>query len=304
MNQGYPSRRGLLAGAGAATAAWPLLSHAQGAPAPGAPAPGGPPARPPAPPPTPADVAAALPLKTTGIEHVSMLVPDVAAAGLFYGRVFSPFLRKEKAPPLRYYVPLKVGYIAIGAAGQRPTQIDHFCTLVEDYKPSAVIERLKAEGAGAGGRFGMIPDADGLQLQLLAVPGGWAASIEDAGAITEDKAIVTPLSLENVILQVSDFDHAIAYYQKLYPGKLTKVGADRAWIQIASTRLGIAKVPAGGKPAISSFCVNVARFDRKDVSKKLQAIGAEIIETSGTDKDVLRFKSPIGLTVDLRGTAA
>ena len=115
---------------------------------------------------------------------------------------------------------------------------------------------------------------------------------------------MTPLSLENVILQVSDFDRAVAYYQKFFPGKLTKVGADRAWIQIAATRLGIAKAPAGAKPSISSFCVNVARFDRKDVSSRLRAIGAEIIETSGTDKDVLRFKSPIGLTVDLRGTAA
>ena len=233
-----------------------------------------------------------------------MLVPDVAAAGLFYGRVFNPALRKEKAPPLRYYVPLKVGYIAIGAAGQRPTQIDHYCALVEGYKPGAVAERLKADGVGAAGRFGMLPDADGLNLQLLAVPGGWAPSIEDAGNITEDKAIVTPLALENVILQVSDFDRAVAYYQKFFPGKLTKVGADRAWIQIAATRLGIARAPVGTKPAISSFCVNVARFDRKTVSSKLQAIGAEIVETSSTDKGVLRFKSPMGLTVDLKGTAA
>ena len=40
--------------------------------------------------PTPAQVAAQLPLKTTGIEHVSMQVPDVEAAGAFFGRVFNP----------------------------------------------------------------------------------------------------------------------------------------------------------------------------------------------------------------------
>jgi hypothetical protein len=41
-----------------------------------------------------------LPLKTTGLEHMGTVVPDVEAAGKFYGRLFKPELHKEKEPPL------------------------------------------------------------------------------------------------------------------------------------------------------------------------------------------------------------
>ena len=124
------SRRSLILGAGAAAAAFPFArALAQDAP-PAAPAagPGGP-GRPAGPPPTPEQVAAQLPLKTTGLEHVSIWVPDVQEAGVFYGKVFNPALHKEKQPPLRYYVPLALrepkpplSYIAIGAANGRPIQ--------------------------------------------------------------------------------------------------------------------------------------------------------------------------------------
>jgi hypothetical protein len=287
----------------AVAAASPLIARAawgQDAP-PAAPAGGGPPQRPPAPPPTPADVAAALPLKTTGLEHVSTLVPDVAVAGLFFGKVFNPELHKEKQPPLRYYVPLKVGYIAIGAAGQRPTQIDHYCALVEGYKPGAVTERLKQEGVTSTGRFGMLPDADGLQLQLLATPGGLAASTEPAGRIAPDAPIVQPIALDNIILSVADVDASLAYYRKFFTGKPAKVG-EVTWIPIAGTRLGIVKAAGGERPRIESFCVKAAKFDRADVTRKLQALGATI--GAAREKDSLRFTSPFGITVDIKGAAA
>src|SRR5262245_40849327 len=56
----------------------------------------------------PANAAAdaQLPLKTTGLEHMGTVVPDVTAAAKFYGRLFNPEVHKEKDPPLRYYVTL------------------------------------------------------------------------------------------------------------------------------------------------------------------------------------------------------
>lgn len=286
-------RRRLLAAAGALALPWPALAQE------GAPPPAAGPRPPPGPPPTPEKIAAQLPLRTTGIEHVSMQIPDVQAAGEFYGKVFNPKLRKEKDPPLRYYVPLKVGYIAIGAARDRPVLIDHYCTLVEDYDRAAMTERLKQEGL-APGRFGMFPDPDGAQLQLLGVPGGWAPTIIDAEPISTAPAIVEPIALENVIIDVSDVDKALGWYRKFFTGQLTRPSPDRAWIQIASTRLGLRKAAAGAKPAISSFCVKVARYDHKAVPAKLKALGAEIIPTAGEDKGVLRFRSPMGITVDIR----
>jgi catechol 2,3-dioxygenase-like lactoylglutathione lyase family enzyme len=299
----HPSRRGVLIGAGAA-AAWPVSrALAQDAPAPAV----GGPARPAGPPPTPEQVAAQLPLRTTGLEHVSIWAPDVQEAGIFFGKVFNPALHKEKQPPLRYYVPLTLGepkpplsYIAIGAANGRPVQIDHYCALVEGYNPAAMAERLKQEGVQSAGRFGMYPDADGLQLQLLGLPGGLAASTEPAARISEEAPIVEPLGLDNVIMQVSDLDRATAYYRKFFDGKYSRQGG-RAWIDVAGTRLGLEEASPGARPVISSFCVRVKPFDRALVSRKLEAIGGRVIPAGQADGDVLRVKSPMGLVVDLKG---
>ena len=74
---------------------------------------------------------AQLPLKTTGLEHMGTVVPDVEAAGKFYGRLFNPELYKEKEPPLRYYVTLGVGYLALGSRANQPKAFfDHFSAFV------------------------------------------------------------------------------------------------------------------------------------------------------------------------------
>ncbi|HEY4031210.1 MAG TPA: hypothetical protein VGM25_12750 [Caulobacteraceae bacterium] len=299
------SRRELILGAGAAVAAWPLsAAMAQDAAAPGAAGPG---ARPAGPPPTPEQIAAQLPLKTTGLEHVSIWVPDVAAAGDFYGKVFNPSLHKEKAPPLRLYVPLSLkepkpplSYIAIGAANDRPVQIDHYCALVEAYNPAAMAARLKQEGVESVGRFGMYPDGDKLQLQMLGLPGGLAATTEPAGKVSDAAPIFEPVGLDNVILQVSDLDRSVAWYRKFFSGPVTRSG-ERVWIEVSGTRLGLEKAAAGGKPAISSFCVKARPFDRAAVTRKLQALGGQVLTAAKADGDVLRFRSPMGLVVDVKG---
>ncbi len=75
-----------------------------------------------------------------------MQVADVEVAGQFYGRLFSPTLTKEPEPPLRYYVKIGSDSIAIGGANGRASRIDHYCALIEDYDPPAMIERLRTEG--------------------------------------------------------------------------------------------------------------------------------------------------------------
>lgn len=302
-------RRNIVMGAGAA-ALWPLGSAlAQGGGAPAGPPAGGPPAgpggRPPGPPPTPEQIAAQLPLKTTGLEHISFWVPDVAEAGAFYGKVFNPALHKEKDPPLRYYVPLMVGepkgplnYIAIGAANGRPVQIDHYCVLAEGYNGAAMAERLKPEGVRAAVR-GVYIDDDGLQLQVLGVPAGLAPTTEPAGRISPDAPIFEPIGLDNVVVQVSDLDRSLAYYRKFLDGQVTRDG-DRVWIAAAGTRLGFEKVASGSKPVIASPCVRVRPFDRAAATRKLQALGAQITPAAKVDGDVLRFRSPMGLVMDIK----
>jgi catechol 2,3-dioxygenase-like lactoylglutathione lyase family enzyme len=157
-----------------------------------------------------------LPLKTTGLEHMGTVVPDVEAAGKFYGRLFNPELHKEKDPPLRYYVTLGVGYLALGSRANQPKAFfDHYCALVQDYNPQGMGEELKSKGLPAG-RFGIIPDPDAIGLQLLGVPGGLAKSTEPAGRIVEGDALVKPIGLHEVVLHVPDVEKSLAFYRQFF----------------------------------------------------------------------------------------
>jgi hypothetical protein len=139
--------------------------------------------------------APALPLKNLGLEHLDILVPDTAASAKVYMRIFKTKLHQQPFQgSIRYFILLgdlpqnrQVGYIAIGAGGNRPTSIGHYCALAERYDRAGVAAALKAAGfsAGSGGGFGMLPDPDGLELQLFQPP---------AGLVTA--AVPSPLEVE------------------------------------------------------------------------------------------------------------
>lgn len=236
-----------------------------------------------------------LPLRTTGLEHIGAVVPDVAAAGKYYARLFNPELHKEKAPPLRYYATLNPGYIALGSRANAPRAFfDHFCALVEDYDPAAMARELEAAGLPAG-RFGIIPDPDGIGLQLLGVPGGLAKSTEPAGRIVEADALVRPSGLEQVTLFVSDLEKSAGFYRTFF-GREAERERDRMLFQIVNTRLVLEAAPRGEAPRIDRIRVKVARFDRELVARELTRLGAQVEKSAG---DTLRFRDPVGLGIEL-----
>src|SRR2546423_2991838 len=124
----------------------------------------------------------ALPLKNLGLEHLDTTVPDTAASAKFYMKVFRTKLHQQPFQGgVRYFILLgdlpanrQVGYIAIGAAGTRPTSIGHYCTLAERYDRNGMAKEIEAAGfkSAAQGAIGMWPDPDGLQLQLFQPPAG------------------------------------------------------------------------------------------------------------------------------------
>ena len=241
--------------------------------------------------------ASQLPLKTTGLEHLGTVVPDVAAAGRFYGRLFNPLLYKEKAPPLRYYVTLGRGYLALGSrASASHAFFDHFCALVEDYDAPAMAQQLQAQNLPAG-RFGIIPDPDGLGLQLLATPGGLAKSTEPAGQIVEEGALVNPIGLDHVVLHVSDLGRSLDFYRRFFGAEEThSPRSGQAWFQIAATRLGLEKAATGESPRVDRIGIKVQHFERAKVGRELTKMGARLGSSSA---DRLRFTDPIGLSMEL-----
>src|ERR1051325_6374081 len=83
----------------------------------------------------------ALPLKNLGVDHLAIVVPATAISAKFYMQVFRTKLHQQPFQgAIRYFILLgdlpanrQVGYIAIGAAGNRPTGIGHYCALAERY---------------------------------------------------------------------------------------------------------------------------------------------------------------------------
>jgi catechol 2,3-dioxygenase-like lactoylglutathione lyase family enzyme len=239
-----------------------------------------------------------LPLRTTGLEHMGSVVPDVAAAGKFYGRVFNPDLYKEKDPPLRYYVTLNPGYLAFGSRANAPSAFfDHFCALVTDYDAAAMGEELKAEGL-SGGRFGIIPDPDAIGLQLLKDPAGLAKTTEPAGRIVEGEPLLRPRGLDAVVLHVSDLGKSTEFYRKFFGTEGQGSTSGEVWFQVAGTQLGLVKASTGETPRVDHIRVKVEPFKRKALARELAKLGAEVEQSR--HKSALRFTDPMGLSIDLK----
>jgi catechol 2,3-dioxygenase-like lactoylglutathione lyase family enzyme len=245
--------------------------------------------------PTAAQVVAALPLDTLGLEHIGTVVPDVTRAARFYSSVFNLALYKERDEPLRYYVTLDPGYIALGSRANEPRAfIDHDCALLKSFDRAAMARRLEADGLPAG-RFGIIPDPDGLGLQLLAVPGGLAGSTVAAGRLVAGEPLVRPRGLAYVVRYVADLERSAAFYRRFFGAEVPEEGGGRAF-RAAHTRFILQPAPAGEAPRIDRFGVNVAPFDAAAVARGLEALGARVVSPTA---ERLHFRCPDGLGVEL-----
>jgi catechol 2,3-dioxygenase-like lactoylglutathione lyase family enzyme len=245
--------------------------------------------------------SADLPLRTTGLEHIGMTVPDQEAAAKFYGHIFDPQLFQERDPPPRFYVRTGISYIAFGGGTEMPPRIDHFCALVEDLKPQEMRKMLEDAGIPVTGRgaLGMPADPDGIRLQLLGVPGGLARTIIPSSRITQDDPAVQAIGFDHIMLAVSDVEKSAAYYRRFFGVEVSRSRKpERAWFAVARTRLGLETVSSGKAPGVDHVCFRVAGFDRRAASQTLKKLNAEII--SSNDEGLLRFRDPNGLVMELK----
>jgi hypothetical protein len=257
--------------------------------------------------------AAALPLKNLGLEHLDILVPDTAPSAQVYMKIFRTKLHQQTFQGgLRYFILLgdlpqnrQVGYIAIGAQGTRPTSIGHYCSLAERYDRAGVAAALQAAGfsAGTGGGFGMLPDPDGIELQLFQLPAGLVAAAVPSTLAAETIGLVKPLGVDHVMLHVADIEKSMPYYHLVYGSNIKstrQANPDRLWLQLeANTRIGLQKVPAGQKPRIDHYCIKVEPFDRDAVAAGIRQIGLRVVP-SPDEPEVVRFVDNYDITVELK----
>jgi len=251
----------------------------------------------------------ALPLKNLGLEHLDIVVPDTAESARFYKRVFSsPLHEQDFRGGKRYFVLLgdlppdrQVGYIAIGAANGRPTTVGHYCALAESADLEAIGKDLAAAGyPPPGGGFGMIPDPDGLELQLFKPPAGLVAAAVPSALEVKPDGIFAPVGLEHVLLAVSDLERARRYYRLVYGEGIEtpdRAAPGRIWLKLArNTRIGLERAGQNATPRFVRFGVKVAPFDSAKVAPLLQTAGAELLSV---ESSLIRFRDNYGITLEV-----
>ncbi len=244
-----------------------------------------------------------LPLKTSGLDHLSITLPDAVAAANFYGKIFDPQVYHERTGVQRYYCRLGASYLAFGPRANVTPYIDHIAAAViglveEDLAKPEVKEQFTAAGipAPAGnGAFSLLNDPDRLQLQLVSATHGLFDTLMSGGRVTTEHPVLYPMGLDHIVASVSDVDKSVVHYRKLF-GQETREGA-RAWFKVGDGRLGLEAVAAGQKPSYSHFCVKCAGFDRGKATAGLEKLGVKV--EAGSEKGTLRFRDIHGLPVEI-----
>ena len=259
-----------------------------------------------------------LPINTPKIDHLDVIVPDVAASARFYMGVFNTKLYAQPFQGgFRYFVLFgdlpdnrQVGYLAIGDSRGRGTYIGHFCTSIFDYRQnsaaitSALVEAVDKAGLGkltiGSGPGGIFSDPDGIEIQFLPAPDTLVTVAVPSDLVEPNKGLVAPKGVDHVLLQVADLEKGVQFYRILYGKEASRQkNPDRVWFQIGDTRLGLEQAPSGQKPRIAHFGVKVAAFDRNGVIAGLKKLGAEVV-ASPDETDVVRFRDKDGNSVELK----
>src|SRR5436190_5671458 len=237
--------------------------------------------------------ARALPLDNLGLEHLDIVVPDPAASARFYSRIFRSALHQQPVrDTLRYFVLLgdlpadrQVGYIAIGAAGQRQPSIGHYCVLATVYDRAGMATALQGAGFGVAGAgpTGVWPDPDRLEMQLFQPPAGLVTAALPSPLQAERDGLIAPRGVDHLLLRVSSLEKSLPYYRLVY-GTASERPRDangRVWFHLErNTRLGLEEASPGQAPTIAHYAITVAPFDRSALETRLRELGSSMLPSA------------------------
>ena len=245
-----------------------------------------------------------LPLNSSGLDHVSITVPDAVAAASFYGKIFDPQVFHERTGVQRYYVRIGSAYLALGPQANATPYIDHIAAGVidfveQDFGKPEIKSQITAAGLSApGGVLPMLSDPDNLRLQLVNTTHGLFDTLMPGGRVTIEPPVLNPMGLDHVMVSVTDLQKSAAHYRRLFGQEVShEKNPQRVWFKLAGTKLALEAVTPGQKPGFSHYCVKVAGFDRTAATTKLAKFGvkAEI----GVEKRTLRFRDLYSLPVEV-----
>ncbi len=245
-----------------------------------------------------------LPLNSSGLDHLSITVPDSAAAATFYGKIFDPQVFHERTGVQRYYVRLGSAYLAFGPQANATPYIDHIAAGVIDFveddfgKPEIKNQITAAGLAAPPGVLPMLSDPDNLRLQLVNTTHGLFDTLMPGGRVTIEPPALTPIGIDHIMVSVTNVERSAAHYRKLFgPETSRDRNPDRVWFKLADSKLGLETVASGQKPGFSHYCVKVAGFDRAAATAKLAKLGLRV--EAGSENGTLRFRDLHNLPVEV-----
>jgi catechol 2,3-dioxygenase-like lactoylglutathione lyase family enzyme len=245
-----------------------------------------------------------LPLNSSGLDHLSITLPDAVAAATFYGKIFDPQIFHERTGVQRYYARIGSAYLAFGPQANATPFIDHIAVGVidfveQDFGKPEIKDQVTAAGLAApGGGLPMLSDPDKLRLQLVNTTHGLFDTLMPGGRVTVEPPVLTPIGLDHIMVSVTDLEKSSAHYRKLFGSEASREkNPQRVWFKLANTRLGLEAAPSGQKPIFSHFCVKVAPFDRAAATAKLAKLGVKA--EPGSEKGTLRFRDLNNLSVEV-----
>lgn len=243
---------------------------------------------------------AAAAIEVRGLNHVTVVVPDLKQAVDFYQGLFG-FAKERRSRTVN--AGLRVGPgTGIDLTTDRPDltpRIDHFCYGVESFDVDRVVRALGAHGVTKSGQRGamkvQLSTRDGATLVYVGDPDGLSVQLQDwrycggTGTLgnlcpppepSPKSGAIAVRGYSGVTLASSDPDRSSRFYGALFGAPALSIAA--------------------GPPAIRHFSFTVADFDHDAVAKALERYGLHPREGAGVDRGTLFFNDLNGILIQLQ----
>lgn len=247
-----------------------------------------------------ARASAAPPIRIRGINHVTVVVPDLKRAVDFYQGLFGfPKERRNRTVDAG----LRIGPgLGIDLTTDRPDltpRIDHFCFGIENFDVGRVVKALEEHGLTKSDERGpmkvQLSTRDGATLVYAGDPDGVSVQLQDyrycggTGPFGNEcvapeppprNGLLTIRGYTGVTLTAREPDRSVAFYRELF----------------GQVPLSI----AAGRGTIEHFSFKVERFDRDRVAKALESYDVHPRAGEGPrDRDTLFFTDLNGILIQL-----
>ena len=227
------------------------------------------------------------------INHLSLTVPDVRAAGEYYARVFGMRVIQDMGARGQMKG-LKRNYLAL-FQGDGPG-LNHFSPGVDGLDEAAAGAILRQNGYEPFERAPNIwacLDPDGIQNHLSETHRRQDEVTRAYREGPRPDSILRAIDVNHIALQVSNLDRSVEWYQRLMGLEVVRRSSTNAFLGLGDNFLALFQRRPGG--SVDHFCFSVEDYEPGSVMEKLAEHGIE----STRREDRVYFKDLNGLTAQV-----